>query len=131
MRARITTLAAFAIAAVFASTAGAQAKTVTCSDGTTSTATGRGACSGHGGVKKAEKKVEKKAESAAKKSEKAAEKTAAKTEKKSEGAAKKAASSGAAKSVAKKEGAQVTCTDGTMSKPGRGACSGHGGVKKG
>ena len=25
--------------------------------------------------------------------------------------------------------AQVTCTDGTMSKPGRGACSGHGGVK--
>ena len=131
MRARITTLAAFAIAAVFASTAGAQAKTVTCTDGTTSTVTGKGACSGHGGVKKAEKKAESAAKKSEKAAEKAAEKTAAKTEKKSEGAAKKAASSGATKSVARKEGAQVTCTDGTMSKPGRGACSRHGGVKKG
>jgi hypothetical protein len=36
-------------------TAGAQATAAptTCKDGTTSTATGRGACSGHGGVQKA------------------------------------------------------------------------------
>jgi hypothetical protein len=31
------------------------AKTTTCSDGTTSTSTGKGTCSGHGGVKKAAK----------------------------------------------------------------------------
>ena len=40
-----------------AQTAGAQASaaaaSTTCKDGTTSTATGRGACSGHGGVRKA------------------------------------------------------------------------------
>ncbi len=30
-------------------------KTTTCSDGTTSTSTGKGTCSGHGGVKKAAK----------------------------------------------------------------------------
>ena len=30
-------------------------KTTTCSDGTTSTSTGKGTCSGHGGVKKASK----------------------------------------------------------------------------
>ena len=29
-----------------------------------------------------------------------------------------------------KAAAQVTCTDGTMSKGGQGACSGHGGIKK-
>jgi len=29
-----------------------------------------------------------------------------------------------------KAAAQVTCTDGTLSKGGQGACSGHGGIKK-
>jgi hypothetical protein len=83
----------------------AQATASVCKDGTTSAATGKGACSGHGGVDakatSAAKKAEKKAESATKKAEKAEEKAAA----------------------------QVTCTDGTMSKAGRGACSKHGGVK--
>ncbi len=76
---------------------------VTCVDGTTSTAKGRGACSGHGGVKKDEA-----ASPAA---------TAA--------AAPAAAPAAAAGSSA------TLCKDGTTSeKSGRGACSGHGGVAK-
>src|ERR1043165_9192680 len=75
----------------------AQAAASVCKDGTTSAATGKGACSGHGGVDakatSAAKKAEKKAEASTKKAEKAEEKAAA----------------------------QVTCTDGTMSKAGRGA----------
>lgn len=45
---------------------------VTCKDGTTSTATGRGACSGHGGVDKAAKAAAKSASKAAKQSTKVA-----------------------------------------------------------
>jgi hypothetical protein len=50
----------------------------------------------------------------------------------SHGGVDTAATSAAAK-AAKSKGkaaAQVTCTDGTMSKGGQGACSGHGGIKK-
>jgi hypothetical protein len=65
-----------------------------CKDGTKSEASGKGACSGHGGVD----------------------------------AAATAAAAKAAKSKGK--AAQVTCTDGTLSKGGQGACSGHGGIKK-
>ena len=119
-----------------------EAKTV-CKDGTTSNATGRGVCSSHGGVaskgtasaakttkgeaKSAEQagKSDAKAASKAAKSEtKAAEKTA-----KSETKAAKTAKT-EAKAEAKTEAKDVTCTDGTTSKGGRGACSGHGGVKK-
>ena len=126
MRTRVTMLSLAALV-LAAATANAQAKKATmCNDGTTSAVSGRGACSGHGGVKKAEGKKAEKAES------KKAEKAEAKKEEKGENkSAKKAASAGAPKTVEKKVGAQVTCTDGTMSKPGRGACSGHGGVKKG
>ncbi|MFO1469275.1 MAG: DUF3761 domain-containing protein [Steroidobacteraceae bacterium] len=78
---------------------------VTCADGTTSTAKGRGACSGHGGVKKDD------AGPAA------------------SGAA--AAPAAPAAAAAPASGGSV-CKDGTTSeKTGRGACSGHGGVKKG
>lgn len=45
---------------------------VTCKDGTTSMATGRGACSGHGGVDKAAKSAAKSASKAAKQSTKVA-----------------------------------------------------------
>lgn len=45
---------------------------VTCKDGTTSTATGRGACSGHGGVDKAAKAAAKSAAKSAKQSTKVA-----------------------------------------------------------
>ena len=110
MRARMT-LTALTIAALVATAAGAQTKTLTCKDGTASTAVGKGACSGHGGVKKASK-ASKKAEQAEKKVEKTADKADKKIEK------------------TEKKVAEVTCTDGTKSKGGRGACSGHGGIKK-
>ncbi|MFL5605676.1 MAG: DUF3761 domain-containing protein [Gemmatimonadaceae bacterium] len=87
--------------------AGAQA---TCKDGTTSAAKGRGACSGHGGVAPVAP-VAPAAKRAAVRSAKAdvrAAKTAAATAKD-----------------------QVTCTDGSMSAGGRGACSGHGGIDRG
>ncbi len=81
----------------------------TCKDGTTSATTGRGACSGHGGVQKASK-------------HKAAADAAA------EPAAPAAAPAAAAPAAG---GSPLTCKDGTASTAmGRGACSGHGGVQK-
>ena len=128
MRYRMFSIAALIVGASI-STAHAQAtaKTVKCKDGTTSTATGSGACSGHGGVEaktaSTSKQSSKAAEQAAAKSTKTTEQTAKKSTKTAEQGSKKVAS-------ATKPGAKVTCTDGTLSKPGRGACSGHGGVKK-
>ncbi|GAC1348534.1 MAG: hypothetical protein NVSMB23_29730 [Myxococcales bacterium] len=80
------------------------AEQVTCADGSSSNG-GRGACSGHGGVAKPG------------------------------GAAPAAAGSGrrapaATGPAAKDAPAQVTCTDGSSSKGGRGACRGHGGIAK-
>lgn len=80
-------------------TLNAQAAATVCKDGTTTTTTGKGACSGHGGV---DGKATAAAKSATKEASKAARKTAA----------------------------EVTCTDGTLSKSGKGACSGHGGVQR-
>jgi hypothetical protein len=82
----------------------ADAQAATCKDGTTSAATGRGACSGHGGVAPAPKRA---AVRAAK------------------------ADVRAAKTAAKAAASEVTCADGSMSAGGRGACSGHGGINKG
>jgi hypothetical protein len=79
-----------------------------CKDGTTSTATGRGACSGHGGVQKT-----------------AAAQPAAPA------APAPAAASRAAPAAPPASGTPTTCKDGTTSTAtGRGACSGHGGVQK-
>src|SRR4051812_34947263 len=114
MRTRFTAFLSLAAVALIASTAAAQGKTTTCMDGTMSAVVGRGACSGHGGVKKAEKRAAKRvkrAERWAAKAEKTADKTADKSEKKAD------------KVVTKGIGAEVKCTDGSMSKPGRGACS--------
>lgn len=84
----------------------AQATATICKDGTTSASSGRGACSGHGGVNKKAVTHQKKV---------------VKSEVK------------AAKAVAKSTpGVQVTtlCADGTTSNStGRGTCSGHGGAK--
>lgn len=81
----------------------------TCKDGTTSTATGRGACSGHGGVQKASK---------------AAASAAAP-------AVAPASAAAAAPAAHTMSGGGSTCKDGTTSATtGRGACSGHGGVQK-
>ncbi len=81
---------------------GAQQTATICKDGSSSAASGRGACSDHGGV-------DKKATSQAKKTVKAEAKAAVKE--------------------AKASGTTVACTDGTESNPGRGACSHHGGVR--
>ena len=93
----------------------------TCKDGTTSTATGRGACSGHGGVQK----------SAPATSSSAASSSSATA------ASAPAATADGAKTTAKPAsgntdptGATAKCTDGTYSKAKThsGACSHHGGV---
>lgn len=101
MRTSLLTLVAFASFAI-AIPASGQAASTLCTDGTTSATSGRGACSGHGGVDKAKTK-------AAKKEAKAP--------------AKEVVKSAAA------SGTTVTCGDGSSSNPGRGACSHHGGVK--
>ena len=107
----------------------------TCKDGTTSTATGKGACSGHGGVQKASKT-------------KAAADTAAATPPATPAAAAApAATTPAAPAAAKTStatksvptatasntdptGATAKCKDGTYSKSQHhsGTCSSHGGV---
>ena len=93
----------------------------TCKDGTTSAATGRGACSGHGGVQKAAKS--------------AAAAAPASTETASPAAAPASKAAPAAKSTATAgntdpTGATAKCKDGTYSKSKhrKGSCSHHGGV---
>jgi hypothetical protein len=90
---------ATALSALTVSVAHGQAAATMCKDGSTTASSGKGACSGHGGVDaKAMKAATKEAKSA-----KAAEKRAEKA-------------------------TTVTCSDGTTSNGGRGACSGHGGI---
>src|SRR6185437_4326518 len=115
MSTRYTLVSAFVAAAlVLPAVAFGQATATTiCKDSTTSTVSGRGACSGHGGVDRAATKA---ARAAAKTTSKTAASSAAGTE-------ATATSAGAA--------AMVTCKDGSTSKGGRGACRGHGGVNKG
>ena len=95
-----------AVTLLSAASLNAQAAATICKDGSTSVSSGRGACSGHGGV-------DKKAVSRERKTVKSETK--------------------AAKGVASRTaGAQVTslCADGTTSNStGRGTCSGHGGAK--
>ena len=137
----------------------AQGKTGTiCKDGTTSAVTGRGACSGHGGVDaKATNaaKQDAKAATAAAKAEKAkaadakvdkaadaGSEKAAKADKKADKAVTTATAK-AKKAAAKAEkaeekadndanGATAQCKDGTYSHAAshQGACSKHGGVAK-
>jgi hypothetical protein len=122
---------------------------VTCKDGTTSTATGRGTCSGHGGVDKSAKaaksntkvaKADAKADTKAAKAEtKADTKADTKAAKQETRAASKPASSDvketrkvANATAANTDAANATakCKDGTYSHAAthRGACSRHGGV---
>ena len=100
-----------------------------CKDGTTSTASGKGACSGHGGVQKASKT-------------KPAADTAAATMPPAPAAAAAAPAAAAKTSTATKSvpsatasntdptGATAKCKDGTYSKSQHhaGTCSSHGGV---
>lgn len=122
---------------------------LTCKDGTTSTATGRGACSGHGGVDKAAKAAAKaaKADTKVAKAETKADLKAASTATQSAKQETKAHEKAASKAVSSdvKQTAKVAnataantdptnatakCKDGTYSHAAthRGACSRHGGV---
>jgi Protein of unknown function (DUF3761) len=98
----------------------------TCKDGTTSTATGRGACSGHGGVQKAGKSAAAAAPAAAESASPAAAPAPSAAASKAAPAAKSAATTGNTDPT----GATAKCKDGTYSKSKhhKGSCSHHGGV---
>jgi hypothetical protein len=103
----ISTAIAVAVATASAASSQAQQAAATiCKDGTTSISSGRGACSGHGGVDRKAVSHQKKVVNRQTKAAKAVARTTA--------------------------GAQVTtiCADGTTSNStGRGTCSGHGGAR--
>ena len=100
----------------------------TCKDGTTSAATGRGACSGHGGVQKAGKP----ATAAAPASTESASPAAAPAPASSAAASQTAPAGKAAATSGNTDptGATAKCKDGTYSKSKhhKGSCSHHGGV---
>ena len=114
-------------------TAKASAQSI-CKDGTKSTATGRGACSSHGGVDS----VATKAARASAKAAKAEAKVAKAGGHDTSGAASKARRAEAkavkAEDKAAKDstGATALCKDGTYShaKTTQGACASHGGIAK-
>jgi hypothetical protein len=123
----------------FAADAGDAAGPVTCKDGSTSTATGRGACSKHGGVQKAKKaKADAAAPApaaaatpaAAPKAAAAPAPAAAPAAAKPSAMAKSAAAPTTAASASDPAGASAKCKDGTYShsKHHSGTCSKHGGV---
>ena len=120
---------------------GAQGKakgTAVCKDGTTTSAAGRGACSGHGGVDSAATKATNASRKAAKAEAKEARAVASKNS--SRAAAATATAQKAEKKAAKAEeraahdsvGATAQCKDGTFSHAAttQGACSRHGGVAR-
>jgi Protein of unknown function (DUF3761) len=104
----------------------------TCKDGTTSTATGRGACSGHGGVQKAAKSGAAAAPASTESASPAATPAPASSAAASKAAPATAAAPKAAASAGNTDptGATAKCKDGTYSKSKHheGSCSHHGGV---
>lgn len=100
----------------------------TCKDGTTSAATGKGACSGHGGVQKATNAKPAAAATAAATPASAAASPATALTKSTPVATKSAPT--AAASNTNPTGATAKCKDGTYSKSQHhsGTCSSHGGV---
>jgi Protein of unknown function (DUF3761) len=96
----------------------------TCKDGTTTTSTGKGTCSGHGGVQKAAKTTTPAAAPAKTATPAAPAATAAKSS-----TATKSAPTATAGNT-DPAGATAKCKDGTYSKSAHrsGTCSSHGGV---
>ncbi len=115
-----------AFALMLPSYAADSANPTTCKDGTTSAATGKGACSGHGGVLKPTKT--KPATAAASEPVPAAATPAPAAAAKSATATKSAPTAAAGNTDP--TGATAKCKDGTYSKSQHhsGACSHHGGV---
>ena len=126
---------------VAASSLSAQGKAtggVMCKDGTTSSAVGRGACSGHGGVDSVATRAAKASNKAAKADAQAERAKASKSPERA--AAATAAAQKADKKAAKADeraardsvGATAQCKDGTYSHAAttQGACSRHGGVAR-
>jgi Protein of unknown function (DUF3761) len=100
----------------------------TCSDGTTTTSTGKGTCSGHGGIQKAAKAKPATAATAAPAAAAPAPAAPAATAAKSSTATKSAPTATAGNTDP--TGATAKCKDGTYSKSAHrsGTCSSHGGV---
>jgi Protein of unknown function (DUF3761) len=98
----------------------------TCKDGTTTTSTGKGTCSGHGGIQKATKAKPATAATAAPANSAASAPAA--TAAKSSTATKSAPTASAGNTDP--TGATAKCKDGTYSKSAHrsGTCSSHGGV---
>jgi hypothetical protein len=105
----------------------------TCKDGTTSTATGRGACSGHGGVQKAAAAASSSSSAPAATPPAASTPPAGSASAPTSPATTKPAASSSTKPASGNTdptGATAKCKDGTYSKSKShsGACSHHGGV---
>jgi hypothetical protein len=131
-----STVTTVAIATMSAASLHAQATATICTDGTTSVSSGRGACSGHGGVNRKAVSHQKKIVKSETKAAKAAEKRTAITPRVSANARARAstnssvvAGSGAAEDN-NPVGAIARCKDGLYShaRHRRGACGHHGGV---
>ena len=129
-RAALLAVSLLGFALALPSRAADTATTTTCKDGTTSTATGRGACSGHGGVQKAASTpaAASAPAPAAAPAAPAAAPAAAAAQPKSSTAAKSAPTAKAGNTDP--TGATAKCKDGTYSKSQHhsGTCSSHGGV---
>ena len=138
MRVRlISWVSAAGLVLAVSATAQAQRATLTpCKDGTTSTVSGRGACARHGGVDGEKLAAQKKAAEIEKARARKADKAAVKTEREQRAEARVDARADrkAEKKIEKREeraeAGMVKCTDGTLSKGGRGACSHHGGIAR-
>ena len=128
-RAGLLAVSLLGIALALPARAADTATTTTCKDGTTSTATGRGACSGHGGVQKAASTpAAAPAPAPAAAPAAAAAAPAAAAQPKASTASKSAPTAKAGNTDP--TGATAKCKDGTYSKSQHhsGTCSSHGGV---
>jgi hypothetical protein len=130
-------LTVFTLGMMQAAAADTAAAITTCTDGTTSTATGRGACSGHGGVQKPPKSKPAAGATAPAVAATPASPAAASAAPAASTAMTAAKSSTASKSAptaiagnTDPTGATAKCKDGTYSKSQHhsGTCSSHGGV---